>query len=188
MSPQQTGIAHGRGGFTMLEILVVVAIIGLLMGLGLPAYNLSVESSRRSRTKALVAAVATAIAAYPRQSIDWPGGTVRRLWDVDGNLELDGGPSSLGGAYAAAATTLGYQGFLRGSGITLDPALQDADGRVIDAWKRPLRLRFASGPDDQRYGASGVGVWSHGSPGPSASDPDQPQDPAAAITSWGGAP
>jgi prepilin-type N-terminal cleavage/methylation domain-containing protein len=46
--PSATGRFHGRPGFTLVELLVVIAIIGALVGLLLPAVQAAREAARRS--------------------------------------------------------------------------------------------------------------------------------------------
>ena len=43
-----------RGGFTLVEMMIVITIIGLLAGLALPALNAARTSAKISKTKTLV--------------------------------------------------------------------------------------------------------------------------------------
>ena len=70
-----------RRGFTLVEVLVVIAIIGLLVGLLLPAVNAAMKSAKRGRIKMEMADLVNAIervrteiggSTYP------PDGTERR--------------------------------------------------------------------------------------------------------------
>lgn len=60
---------HYRGarsirGFTLIELMVVVAIIGILVGIAVPTYQDSVRKSRRGQAKADLAEVAQAMERY----------------------------------------------------------------------------------------------------------------------------
>ena len=56
--------ARGREGFTMLELIVVVAIIGILVGLLLPVLGLIRKRSRQSAAKNAMNAIAMALDKY----------------------------------------------------------------------------------------------------------------------------
>jgi prepilin-type N-terminal cleavage/methylation domain-containing protein len=175
-------------GLTLLEMMLVITIIGAILGMALPIYNLMVASSKRSRTLSMIDAIATAMATYRTRVINWPNGQALRMWDVDADGVIDGEPASLAGTFQAQAITAGYRGFLVTTGLAVETGDRSTDGCPLDAWKRKLRIRFASGADDLRYGASGIGIWSYGEPGPASGNPDLPLKPSAAITSWRGQP
>lgn len=50
-------------GFTLIELVVVIAIIGILSGIAVPAYNGYIEKSRRAADEQLISAINTAAAA-----------------------------------------------------------------------------------------------------------------------------
>lgn len=55
--------AAGRG-FTLVELLVVVAILGLLVGLGVPAINNGLEAGRSAKCVANLRMIGTAVQAF----------------------------------------------------------------------------------------------------------------------------
>lgn len=65
-----------RRGFTIIELLMVIAIIATLMGLVTTATVSAMRSSREKRAEAMRAALQAAIATYHAQDSDekWPGG------------------------------------------------------------------------------------------------------------------
>jgi len=83
-------VKPGRYGFTLVEILVVIAIIALLAALLFPVFARSRESSRRSACLNNLHQISTAFALYvqdhderlPRQAILPPEGTNYTCWDV----------------------------------------------------------------------------------------------------------
>lgn len=50
--------------FTLIELLIVIAIIGILMALLFPAVNSAIDSARRAQAKNDVVQIATAVTAY----------------------------------------------------------------------------------------------------------------------------
>ncbi len=82
-----------RAGFTLLELLVVMAIIGILIGIMLPAFGGMKKKARVNQATADVNALATAIRAYHTELGNWPipsGGPGDQnnggYWDVNNNL------------------------------------------------------------------------------------------------------
>jgi len=71
------GAARSRG-FTIIELLVVVAIIGLLVALLLPAIGIARESSRRSQCLNQLRQIALAIHEYHEAIGSFPPGNVTR--------------------------------------------------------------------------------------------------------------
>jgi prepilin-type N-terminal cleavage/methylation domain-containing protein/prepilin-type processing-associated H-X9-DG protein len=66
--------ALGRRGFTLVELLVVVAIIGILVGLLLPAVNASRESARRARCLVNLSQLTLALQNYQNTHDVYPPG------------------------------------------------------------------------------------------------------------------
>ena len=50
--------------FTLIELLIVIAIIGILMSLLFPAVNAAIDSARKAQAKNDVTQIATAVTAY----------------------------------------------------------------------------------------------------------------------------
>lgn len=61
-----------KKGFTIVELLMVVAIIAILMGIVTTAAASSIKASRRQKANALCTIVQTALATYREQKGRWP--------------------------------------------------------------------------------------------------------------------
>jgi general secretion pathway protein G len=61
-----------RGGFTLMEMLVVVAILVVLAGAAVPIYLNYLEQAKVDRAKSDVETLAKAVEAYKVQNEDWP--------------------------------------------------------------------------------------------------------------------
>lgn len=59
-------------GFTLIEVLVVIAVIVVLIGLSFPAYSAVKRSSQRKTTRAFLERVSLACAQYEQQWGDYP--------------------------------------------------------------------------------------------------------------------
>ena len=101
-----------RTGFTLIEVLVVITIIGIIAGLGLGALFQAQEVARRSRTKGLIARLHTQISSR------WDSYRTRRLpIDFYGATSVAGRPGTYfdpNNFQASATTTRGMPSPLSG--------------------------------------------------------------------------
>jgi len=86
-----TGIGHSRRGFTLVEMLLVVSIIGVLVGLFVPALHGGMELARDVQCKSNLRVLGTGVLTYAaRHGGAFPpvaarGDPVRYWWGADGN-------------------------------------------------------------------------------------------------------
>lgn len=73
-----------RAGFSLTEIMVVIAIIVILVAISFPVMNRIMESARLNQTQNEVAALATALRAYLNEYSVWPGITAWQNMGTDG--------------------------------------------------------------------------------------------------------
>ena len=60
-------------GFTLIELMIVVAIVGILAAIALPAYQDYIVRSKMSETMAAIAACKTSVAEYTSTKGSLPG-------------------------------------------------------------------------------------------------------------------
>jgi prepilin-type N-terminal cleavage/methylation domain-containing protein len=155
-----------KAGFTLIEILVVVAIIAVLAGLLLPVVATISRQAKVSQAEQQVRAISAAIVAYGTQIrvLDRQG-VWRQRWDWDRDGLIDGDLRADPDAVEAGVT-----GFCAMTGMTFDR--RDRAGRPTDPWRSPYRITYAT----MIYGAAGFGVWSNG--------PDLAPATADDVVSW----
>lgn len=81
-----------KKGFTLLELLIVIIIIGLLATIGLVQYNRAVQNARNAAGKSMLGEMRKVAQAYQAATGSWPTGgeddIVVTLPDGDESLEF----------------------------------------------------------------------------------------------------
>jgi prepilin-type N-terminal cleavage/methylation domain-containing protein/prepilin-type processing-associated H-X9-DG protein len=98
-------------GFTLVEVLVVIAIIGLLIGLLLPAVQSAREAARRIRCLNNLKQMGLALHNYHASANTFPAGVVSRLEDPNWRLppgNCTAAPKDLGPGWSFFARLLPY--------------------------------------------------------------------------------
>jgi prepilin-type N-terminal cleavage/methylation domain-containing protein len=107
-----------RKGFTLLEVLIVVIIIGILAAIALPQYTTTIEKSRSGEAATNIGALRTSIDRFWYQNgsfpasiddldIDSPNLITNRLFDY---TIADGGTSAETRNYTVKAERIGKEG------------------------------------------------------------------------------
>jgi len=84
-------------GFTLIELMIVIVIIGVLAAIAMPQYNKYVARTQVAEAYGLLAPVKAALGLYWQESQSWPTGTHIEKHDALGIPERD----SFGGDYVA---------------------------------------------------------------------------------------
>lgn len=89
-------VSHGFRGFTLVELLIVVVILGILAAIVVPQFTSASDASRESTTRALLHTLRVQIELYKTQH-NGQQPTLAQLWgnltdrtDSDGNFDPDG--------------------------------------------------------------------------------------------------
>jgi type IV pilus assembly protein PilA len=121
---------RAQQGFTLIELMIVVAIIGILAAVALPAYQNYTKKAKFSEVVSATGGVKTAVelCAQDLSSLTGcTGGTNGIAANVTTTAGFLGGLTTSNGVITATASATG--GFAGNETYTLTPTLQ-ADGRV----------------------------------------------------------
>lgn len=80
---------RGKRGFTLVELLIVVAIIGVLSTIGVPTFRRMIQKSKKSEAKVNLGGVYTSEAAFNAE-YNYYGNNLTRM-----GFEIEGNPNSL---------------------------------------------------------------------------------------------
>lgn len=134
-----------RGGFSLIELMVVVAVVGILASIAYPSYTEYVRKSRRAECSAVLVGVANAMERRYSISnsydgdVDWPAGEPTQCprdgGDAFYNLSFAAGPTAT--SYRLQAVPNGSQSGDKCGTLTLDNTGQKGmkDGLTIkECW------------------------------------------------------
>ena len=83
--------AQGESGFTLVELLVVMLILGLLAAIAIPAFFNQRTKAQDSEAKSMAKTAQTAIETYATDNnADYSAATVAKLWGIEPTLPSSG--------------------------------------------------------------------------------------------------
>lgn len=95
-------------GFTLIELMIVVAIVGILAAIALPAYQDYVIRSKMSEAEAAIAACKTSVAEYTATKGTLPGTTDAAGCSTQTTQYVNGGVAvAAGGIISAISQSTG---------------------------------------------------------------------------------
>lgn len=161
-----------KRGFTLIELMVVIAIIAILASITIPVIGRALESARRAQARTEIASIQTAIRAYFNEYGRYPFGSGQPdVTYLEGNAEL-----------IEVLRDPNHERNPRGIIFieVPDRSLDESLG-FIDPWENPYRIaidtNFDNSVDTQDFGTlefQTIAVWSMG----------EENDESTALKSW----
>ncbi len=117
----------GRKGFTMIELMVVVVVVGILAAIAIPIYGKYIKNARISEATGRIGEIVTASKAWAQENQDaagnptWPagaGGIVDLNPSAEFNYAITGGGGADATSTALVITATGIPGG-KMEGVTL---------------------------------------------------------------------
>jgi prepilin-type N-terminal cleavage/methylation domain-containing protein len=157
----RTFVAQGpvaaRGGFTLIEIVIVIAVIAILAGIATPSIVKNIRDSRIARAKSGTKEIAATLVSFYKDTGHWP--------TTDGTnavtfLQTD--------TSAMPAADTGVSGWSGTADSFADQLIDNAPAYGTDgefAWRGPYQTGFGNDPWDKAF-VCNVGNLSAGSTTP----------------------
>jgi type II secretion system protein G len=146
-----------KGGFTLIEMLVVIVIIAILMGIAIGIVNGIVHRARVAKTEGLVRMLSTACEDYRLDFDQYPPGQgSKALHQALGSpRKVPMARQAEGNIYVTKPPLIEFRGGMLERGA---PSLQPPPAsEIIDAWDQPIHYVR---PGVHRK--KGVDIWSDG--------------------------
>lgn len=137
-------------GFTLIELMIVIAIIGILAAVALPAYQDYTTRAKVSEILAAGAETKTAIAEYASAKASLPPATWTGFTGADGNggclasIGWDGTAATLTTA-SATSDFCSLPADVLGTTVTLTPTIQTNGGVLWDCDPGTLPEKYLPG-------------------------------------------
>ncbi len=143
-------------GFTLLELITVIAVIGILAGMLMPALHRSRKQAHITKAKSAISQLETALENYVVDFSDYPADASASPYYTANLVDcLDNGPDD---------------GAPNGPYMTLRVKDKDSFGNYLDPWGQPYHYHYNNGtttPTPSLAGASNAKgfcywIWSNG--------------------------
>ena len=134
---QQKNNNCGQGGFTLIEIAVVLVLVGLLLGSFIGSITQRIETSQRESTKKQLEDIKTALLGFVSAQGRLPCPTTAT---GNGNEQPIGGSKPIGGPGPAPdpIPCARQHGFIPGKTLKLS-GRYNRDNLLVDVWGNPIR-------------------------------------------------
>jgi type IV pilus assembly protein PilA len=135
-------------GFTLIELMIVVAIVGLLAAIAIPAYQAHIAKSQLAEAFELVSSVKGSIADYYGQTSAWPSnGTagIPAATSISGHYVRSVTVSNADGSITVTLQSTGVSDGLKGKDLIFTPGVTTGSIVVIH-WTCTTSIRQAYVP------------------------------------------